>query len=421
MGSISVSNLGKAYKQYPTRWSRLLEWITPGHKPHHTLRWVLQDVSFSVEPGESVGIVGVNGAGKSTLLKMITGTTQPTTGGVHVNGRIAALLELGMGFHPDFTGRQNVFMAGQLQGLTVRQLMELMPEIERFADIGDYIDQPVRVFSSGMQVRLAFAVATALRPDILIVDEALAVGDAAFQRKCFRRIEEFRAQGTTLLFVSHDVDCVKKLCSKALFLKDGCVAAFGVAKTVCDMYEKALFGGLEGISAGVDIDARLLEPLVDESLMSNCEVAYGDGRAVIEAIWLENERGERANVFGSRGLLVLKYRVRFNEAVGRIAFAFMAKTRDGVALFGMDTSHMPEINGRAFALGDIFIARFELENAFAPGVYYINCGIRDDSADPPVFLHRRVDSVLFRVKSDELTFVKSGVINTVAAFELASA
>ncbi len=164
MGTITVSNLGKAYKQYLTRWSRLAEWVLPGRKVRHTLTWVLQDINFMVKPGEAVGIIGINGAGKSTLLKMITGTTQPTTGSVHITGRIAALLELGMGFHPDFTGRQNVFMAGQLLGYSVEEIVRLMPDIEAFAEIGDYIDQPVRVYSSGMQMRLAFSVATARGP-----------------------------------------------------------------------------------------------------------------------------------------------------------------------------------------------------------------------------------------------------------------
>ena len=156
---------------------------------------MLQDINFSVNPGEAVGIIGINGAGKSTLLKMITGTTQPTTGSVHITGRVAALLELGMGFHPDFTGRQNAFMAGQLLGYSVEEIARLMPEIEAFAEIGDYIDQPVRVYSSGMQMRLAFSVATAIRPDVLIVDEALSVGDAYFQHKSFDRIRQFREAG----------------------------------------------------------------------------------------------------------------------------------------------------------------------------------------------------------------------------------
>jgi lipopolysaccharide transport system ATP-binding protein len=198
MGSIHVAGLGKAYKQYPNRWSRLAEWLLPAGGPRHKLKWVLQDVSFQVAPGEAVGLIGINGAGKSTLLKLITGTTQPTTGGVQMQGKVAALLELGMGFHPDFSGRQNVVMAGQLLGLSIEEIAQLMPQIEAFADIGDYIDQPVRVYSSGMQMRLAFSVATARRPDILIVDEALSVGDAYFQHKSFDRIRQFRKEGTTL-------------------------------------------------------------------------------------------------------------------------------------------------------------------------------------------------------------------------------
>jgi lipopolysaccharide transport system ATP-binding protein len=241
MSYLKVRNVGKAYKRYPGKWARLAEWITGQER--HEKHWVLRDISFEVAPGEAIGIIGVNGAGKSTLLKIITGTTQPTTGSIDVGGHIAALLELGMGFHPDFTGRQNVYMGGQIRGLSTERISELMPEIEAFAEIGGYIDQPLRTYSSGMQVRLAFAVATAVRPDILIVDEALSVGDAAFQRKCFRRIESFLGAGTTLLFVSHDTETVKKLCSRALFIREGSIGCYDVAKAVCDEYETYLFGG----------------------------------------------------------------------------------------------------------------------------------------------------------------------------------
>lgn len=221
MGTISVTNLGKAYKKYSSRWSRLAEWLIPGHKPRHTLKWVLQDVNFRVNPGEAVGIIGINGAGKSTLLKMITGTTQPTTGIVHVTGRVAALLELGMGFHPDFTGRQNAYMAGQLLGYSADEITRQMPEIEDFSEIGEYIDQPVRLYSSGMQVRLAFSVATTLRPDILIVDEALSVGDVQFQQKCMARIRDFRREGTTILLVTHDIGALSAICDRAVVLSGG--------------------------------------------------------------------------------------------------------------------------------------------------------------------------------------------------------
>lgn len=240
MGTINVSNLGKAYKQYPTRLSRLMEWFMPFGKARHQLKWVLQEINFTVKAGEAVGIIGINGAGKSTLLKMITGTTQPTTGSVHITGRVAALLELGMGFHPDFTGRQNAYMAGQLLGMSAEEINRLMPEIEAFAEIGGYIDQPVRVYSSGMQVRLAFSLATVNRPDILIVDEALAVGDIRFQQKCFERIHQYKKLGTSLLFVSHDLNIIYRLCNKAVLINQGLVSAYGDVRYVASKYEAIL-------------------------------------------------------------------------------------------------------------------------------------------------------------------------------------
>ena len=387
--------LEKAYKQYPSKMAKIVDWFTPVEK--HTKKWVLKDVSFSIEAGEAVAIVGVNGAGKSTLLKMITGTTKPNTGIIDVHGRIAALLELGMGFHPDFTGRQNVYMAGQIQGMTINEINAVFDDILSFADIGDYIDQPVRVYSSGMQVRLAFAVATAIRPDILIVDEALSVGDAAFQRKCYRRIERFREEGTTLLFVTHDVETVKKLCQKAIFIHNGTLFNFGPAKTVCDQYEELLFGGSKKTSN----QTKVQQAVVDPSLMSDCEVTYGDGRATIDRIWLENTEGNESNIFECSQGITLNYAVSFHQDVSDVQFSFMIKTKDGVSLFGTDTSHLSEIKNKYFSSGDKFIMSFELGNSFAPGTYYINCGLRDDTSDVPVFLHRRIDSAIFKVIADE--------------------
>lgn len=240
MGSITVTGLGKAYKQYFSQWSRLAEWLDPRGRPRHRLHWVLDDIDFSVERGEAVGIVGINGAGKSTLLKIITGTTQPTKGSVSIHGRVAALLELGMGFHPDFTGRQNVFMAGQLLGHSIADIERLMPDIEAFAEIGEYIDQPVRIYSSGMQVRLAFSVATAVRPDVLIVDEALSVGDRYFSQKSFDRIQGFLDSGTTLLFVSHDSTAIKTLCDRAVLMESGRITMMADPETVIDRYNGLL-------------------------------------------------------------------------------------------------------------------------------------------------------------------------------------
>ena len=207
--AVSARGVGKAYRQYPTRLDKLLRFVSFGRAGRAGLTWVLRGVSFEVAPAESVAIIGRNGAGKSTLLKMIAGTTHATEGTVNVRGRVAALLELGMGFHPDLTGRQNAVMAGNLMGWSKAELRSMMPAIEAFAGIGDYIEQPLRIYSSGMQVRLAFSVATALRPDVLIVDEALAVGDIQFQQKCFARIGEFRDAGTTIIFVTHDLAKVR--------------------------------------------------------------------------------------------------------------------------------------------------------------------------------------------------------------------
>jgi lipopolysaccharide transport system ATP-binding protein len=424
MSTITVSNLGKAYKQYPNRWSRLAEWAIPFSTPRHSLHWVLQGINFTVNPGEAVGIIGINGAGKSTLLKMITGTTQPTTGSVHITGRVAAMLELGMGFHPDFTGRQNVFMAGQLLGYSVEEIARLMPEIEAFAEIGDYIDQPVRVYSSGMQVRLAFAVATAHPPDVLIIDEPLSVGEAAFQRKCFRRIEDYQAAGTTLLFVSHDIETVKKLCDRALFIKDGQLAHFGAAKQVCDEYEKYLFGDRSGRAKpvkGGDASSPAAEASkFDPSLVASCEMSYGNGKADIESCWLADVNGRRINVLEAGTPFRWCYRVKFNEDIDKPIFAMMLKTREGIALYGVDSTQL-DMGLAPSRAGDVVDIQFSLANSLAPGVYYLNCGVRIQSANGVEFLSRRIDSAILRVTTGPASTVAVGLVELGAKLSLSKA
>ncbi len=396
MGSITVTNLGKAYKYYPSRWGRLAEWFGLSRAPRHDLKWVLRDVNFTVNPGEAVGIIGANGAGKSTLLKIITGTTQPTTGRVRMSGRVAAMLELGIGFHPEFTGRQNAIMAGQLLGHSTTEIVALMDAIEAFAGIGEAIDQPVRVYSSGMQMRLAFSVATATRPDVLIVDEALAVGDAAFQRKCFQRIEALLEGGTTLLYVSHDIEGVKKLCDRAIFIKEGEMERFGPAKAVCDAYEKYLFGGKTDWPS-FDGEPRL-EPLqsFDEALAIDCEMAYGDGRAVIEACWLEDRDGQKINVIRSGEPFTWNYIVRFKSSAEQAVFGMMIKTREGICVYGTNTELLGE-RKRSFISGECVRVSFRLNNGLVPGVYYLNCGVREDEDEGVAYLHRRVDVAAFKV------------------------
>lgn len=234
-----VTGLGKCFFSYPRERHRFMSWMGI-HRHIPSEHWALEDVSFQLTPGETVGVIGENAAGKSTLLKLITGTLRPTRGDVRARGRISAILELGMGFNPEFTGKRNAYHAAGLLGLSRRESYDVLPEIFEFAELGAYFDQPVRTYSSGMQMRLAFAVATATRPDILIVDEALSVGDAYFQHKCMQRIRFFKEAGTTLLFVSHSQDTVRMLCRRGLLLQEGRLVMDADAASVIDYYRATL-------------------------------------------------------------------------------------------------------------------------------------------------------------------------------------
>ncbi len=392
MGALSIVGVSKAYKLYASQFSRLKEWLLPGSNSNHTLTWVLKDITFAVDTGGSMGILGRNGAGKSTLLKIIAGTTQPTEGTMSVIGRVAALLELGMGFHPDFTGRQNVFMSGQLQGLSGGEVRNVMPQIEAFADIGDYLDQPVRIYSSGMQMRLAFAVATAVRPDILIVDEALAVGDAAFQRKCYQRIEAFRNDGTSLLFVSHDIEAVKRLCSSAIFLNKGLVEMMGTAKDVCDLYERHLFGTSVLKSKGEQTPHAYLDSSLDST---SSEKQYGDGGASIEAVELATETGDSYNVFHEGVSFIISYTAVFRRRAEGVKFGMLIKTVDGISVYGTNTASLQYPD--EFFPGDKVLVRFLLDGNLVAGTYYLNVGSTHKTQDGERVLHRRVDCLIFRI------------------------
>ncbi len=331
MGSITVSNLGKAYKQYPNRWSRLLEWIIPFGKVRHQLHWVLQGLNFEVQKGEALGIIGINGAGKSTLLKMITGTTQPTTGSVNISGRVAALLELGMGFHAEFTGRQNAIMAGQLLGFSPQEITALMPEIEAFAEIGDYIDQPVRTYSSGMQMRLAFSVATAQRPDVLIVDEALSVGDAYFQHKSFERIREFRKLGTTLLIVSHDKAAIQSICDHAVLLNAGKLAMQGEPEAVMDYYNALLAEhGNTTTRQQVIASGRV------RTISGTCE-------AEVEEIEVFDSEGNSIHVVTVGQEIQIRIAVKINQDIESLVLGCGVKDRLGQMIFGTNTFNTSQV------------------------------------------------------------------------------
>lgn len=358
MGRIQVNNLGKAYKQYPGRWSRLAEWVTPGSSVRHQLKWVLKDINFNVEPGESLGIIGINGAGKSTLLKLITGTAQSSTGQVSISGRVAALLELGMGFHPDFTGRQNAIMAGQLLGMTAQEVTDRMPQIEAFAEIGEYIDSPVRVYSSGMQMRLAFSVATARRPDVLIVDEALSVGDAYFQHKSFDRIREFRKLGTTLLIVSHDKAAIQSICDRAILLDGGRLTKQGTPEEVMDYYNARL-----AERENITIRQTVLED-------GKVQTSSGTGEATVADIALLDERGERCEVLDVGSLVTLQVKVLINHLIPRLVLGYMIKDRLGQVMYGTNT-HIKSLPIDGAKSGELITYKFAFPLNLGPGSYSV--------------------------------------------------
>jgi lipopolysaccharide transport system ATP-binding protein len=362
MGAIEVSGLGKAYKQYPTRWSRLAEWMLPGARARHKLKWVLQDISFTVAPGEAVGLIGINGAGKSTLLKLIAGTTRPTTGSVRMAGRVAALLELGMGFHPDFTGRQNAVMAGHLLGMSAQEIQARMPDIEAFAEIGDYMDQPVRVYSSGMQMRVAFSVATAVRPDILIVDEALSVGDAWFQHKSFERIRRFRREGTTLLLVSHDKQAIQSVCDRALLLDGGRLARAGAPEEIMDYYN-ALIAERENATVRQN-----------DTGTGRLQTISGTGEATVADIALFDANGERVEVIDVGAAVTLQIKVRTHAPIPRMVLGYMIKDRLGQPMYGTNT-HLKKLALERVAAGEEVVYRFAFPMNLGPGSYSVATAI----------------------------------------------
>lgn len=328
--SIQVSNVAKVFKRYANPRQRLMELMWP-RRQRHAAHWALQDIDFSAQQGESFGIVGMNGAGKSTLLKLVAGTMKPTHGQININGSVSALLELGMGFHPEFSGRENVVMAGQLMGLKLPEIHGLMEAIEDFAEIGDFIDQPLRIYSSGMQVRLAFSVATVKRPDVLIVDEALSVGDAYFQQKSFSRIQDMKKQGTTLLIVSHDRGAIQSICDKALLLRDGLLAVSGRPEDVMDYYN-ALLAEHEQLT----VEQSINEQGVVQTVSGSAEVRLVTMR-------LQDQHGQPLEVvpIGEPVSLVLEAEVY--KAVDQLVLGFMIKDRLGQSIYGINTSRMNRV------------------------------------------------------------------------------
>lgn len=327
MSLLNVSGLGKSYRSYRSEWLRFARWLYLPIKPSAE-KWIIRHINFSIEPGEAIGIVGQNGAGKSTLLKMITGTLQPSEGTVTCRGRIAAILELGMGFNPELTGRQNAYHAAGLMGFSKEQIDSVIEWIDNFAEIGSYFDEPVRTYSSGMQMRVAFAVATAFRPEILIIDEALSVGDGYFQHKSFDRIREFQQQGTTLLIVSHDRSAIQALCSRAVLLDKGTIIKDGNPEEVMDFYN-ALIAEKEGTSVTVQH--------LDNGRV---QTRSGSGEASILAVDVFNSLEQPAEFIRVGEIASLRIKVAVSVALPELVVGYMIKDRLGQSVYGTNTHHL---------------------------------------------------------------------------------
>ncbi|KAF1307430.1 ABC transporter ATP-binding protein [Pseudomonas putida] len=326
--ALNVEGIGKSFNKYTREIHRLLSWLgVPVPSVQH--KWVLHDISFALQPGEAVGLIGLNGAGKSTLLKIVTGTLKASKGQIQINGRVAAILELGMGFHPDLTGRQNVYHVAGLMGFSQEQINGFIDAVHAFSEVGDYFELPVRVYSSGMQARLAFAVATAERPEILIVDEALSVGDAYFQHKSFDRIRQFTRQGTTLLLVSHDKQAIQSICNRAILLDGGTIAMEGEPDAVMDYYNALL--------AAHQDQQIIADPQSRGALLS------GTGEVEFIHHHLCDDQGNPVEVVDVGQVVRLNVSAHAYLDIPDLVLGFLIKDRYGQDVFGTNTRLLDDI------------------------------------------------------------------------------
>ncbi|CAM4408455.1 sugar ABC transporter ATP-binding protein [Stenotrophomonas lactitubi] len=360
-GELKVDNVGKAYRVWRSEWLRAASWFGVPTRPKEE-NWVLRNVSFTIAPGEAVGVIGQNGAGKSTLLKLITGTAQPTEGVVTRTGRVAAILELGMGFNPDLTGRQNAFHSAGLMGYSQEQIQTAMPEIEAFAEVGEYFDQPVRTYSSGMQVRVAFAVATAFTPDLLIVDEALSVGDSYFQHKSFDRMRRFRQQGTSIMLVSHSLSDVKALCDRAILLDKGRVLKDGEPDEVIDFYN-ALIAKKEN---------EMLSVEQRRSKSGWVTTRSGTGQARVASLeLLDRETGKEVKLATVGQKLRLQLQAEVGSDLPSLVLGFMMRDKQGQIIWGSNTWHTGQVQ-RDVRVGERLVYHLDFTCTLGPGSYSVS-------------------------------------------------
>ena len=393
--AISIKHLSKSYRLYKRGSDRLRESLGLTRKTLSTEKKALDDVSFDVKKGETVGIIGTNGSGKSTILKIITGVLYQTSGDIKVDGRISALLELGAGFNQEYTGLENVYLNGTMMGYTDKEIDEKLDSILEFADIGDYIYQPVKTYSSGMFVRLAFAVAINIDPEILIVDEALSVGDVFFQSKCYHKFEEFKKMGKTILFVSHDLGSISKYCDRVVLLNKGVKLGEGSPKEMIDVYKRVLVGQYDAENG--DMASKESADAKNPNLLE-----YGDGSAHIDEYYITDEGGIRSSsiVKGSRFTVYMK--IKFNRDITSPIFAFSIKNIKGTEITGTNTMFE-----KAFlepvSKGDVKEVTFEQEMNLQGGEYLLSLGVTGFEGDDFKVYHRLYDCINITVVSDKDT------------------
>ncbi len=412
--AIEIKDVVKVYKLYDRARDRVKESLGLGRKQPHKLHYALNGVSMNIYRGETVGIIGTNGSGKSTILKIITGVLNPTSGHVHVAGRISALLELGAGFNMEYNGIENVYLNGTMMGFTDREIDEKLPEILEFADIGDYVNQPVKTYSSGMFVRLAFAVAINIEPEILIVDEALSVGDVFFQAKCYHKFEEFKKMGKTIVFVSHDLSIISKYCDRVFLLNKGNLLGEGSPKEMIDAYKRVLVGqyevsGAEGQGSLADgagaenTDGRAAEADGLRITGVNPDAQeYGTKQAEIVDYYVTDERGVRAMAILKGARFTLHMRVRFHDHVPAPIFALSIKNVLGIEITGTNTMIEKAFleSGEPGQVKDItFTQKMTLQG----GEYLLSLGVTGYNGDTFEVYHRLYDVMDVTVVSDKDT------------------
>ena len=425
--AISVKDVTKIYRMYEKPIDRLKESLSLSHKEYHKDFFALNGISFEVEKGQTVGIIGTNGSGKSTILKIITGVLTPTAGEVKVDGKISALLELGAGFNMDYTGIENIFMNGTMMGYSRKEMEEKLPDILDFAEIGDFVYQPVKTYSSGMFVRLAFALAINVEPEILIVDEALSVGDVFFQSKCYRRMEEIRRSGTTILMVTHDMGSIIKYCDKVVLLNKGQFVAEGSAGHMVDLYKKILAGQMEALDKELQKEkdpevelsdfsgstAKEAHPgkLMREQITINVNrTEYGDGRAEIYDLGLFDARGNLTNLLLKGEMFTIRECIRFFADIQAPIFTYTIKDKKGTDLTGTNTMY-EGADIKPVKRGEEYQVEFTQKMTLQGGEYLLSMSCTGFEQGEHVVYHRLYDVANITVISNK---------NTVGVYDMES-